>query len=200
MLSTTLSTLRNSPVPGGGSHSPMAPSQAAPSTTTSPIAPPDRPARGTPMRVSPYTWDDLKWIRDQWSGPLIIKSILSADDARACVDIGADAIIVSNHGGRQLEGTPATMRVLPEVVDAVGSQVEVLLDSGVRRGSDVVKALALGARAVLIGRAYLWGLAAAGEPGVRRILSILRADMARTMELLGCHSIDDLDRSWLQPL
>jgi isopentenyl diphosphate isomerase/L-lactate dehydrogenase-like FMN-dependent dehydrogenase len=130
---------------------------------------------------------------------MLLKSILSPEDARRAVDAGADAVIVSNHGGRQLEGTPATMRVLPAIVDEVGSDVEVLVDSGVRRGLDAVKALAVGARAVLIGRPYCYGLAAAGEAGVERVIEVLRADMARTMALMGCESVHDLDRSWIQP-
>jgi isopentenyl diphosphate isomerase/L-lactate dehydrogenase-like FMN-dependent dehydrogenase len=142
----------------------------------------------------------VKWVRDQWDGPLIVKAVLTGEDAVSAVDAGADAVVVSNHGGRQLEGAPATLTVLPEVVDAVNGRAEVLLDSGVRRGSDVVKAIALGARAVLIGRAYCYGLAAAGEDGVARVLSIFRDDIARTMALMGCSSVHDLDRSWLQPL
>ena len=150
------------------------------------------------MRVSPFTWEDLKWVREQWSGPFIIKSILSAEDARACVDVGADAVIVSNHGGRQLESTPATLSVLPEIADAVGSQVEVLMDGGVRRGGDALKAVALGAKAVLIGRPYLYGLMAAGQVGVERILTLMYEDIARTMVLLGCKSVADLDPTWLR--
>ncbi len=150
--------------------------------------------------VSPYTWDDVAWIVEQWDGPVLVKGILSGEDARRAVDVGTRAVVVSNHGGRQLDGAPATMRVLPEVVDAVGDRAEVYVDGGVRRGSDVVKALAVGARAVLIGRPFVYGLAAAGQVGVERVLEILRADMLRTMSLLGCADVKDLDRSYLQPL
>jgi len=160
---------------------------------------PDPRSRVLSMLVSPFTWDDIQWARDRWSGPLIVKGILSADDARRAADAGANAVVVSNHGGRQLDSAPATMRVLPGVVDAVADRIEVLVDGGVRRGSDVVKALAVGARAVLIGRAYLYGLAAGGEAGVGRILQILETEMVRTLALLGCPSVSDLDRSWLEP-
>lgn len=155
-------------------------------------------ARVVAMLASPFTWDDVAWIRGRWSGPLLVKGILSGGDATLAAEAGANAVIVSNHGGRQLEGAPATMRVLPEVVGAVGSRVEVLVDGGVRRGGDVVKALAMGARAVLVGRPYLYCLAAAGEAGVDRMLELLRAEMSRTMSLLGCPDVSDLDRSWLQ--
>ena len=149
--------------------------------------------------VSPYTWEDVAWIAEQWDGPVLVKGILSAEDARHALDAGAKAVVVSNHGGRQLDGAPATMRVLPEVVDAVGGKAEVMLDGGVRRGSDVVKAIAIGAKAVLIGRPFVYGLAAAGQAGVERVIEILRADMVRTLSLLGCAKVGDLDRSWLQP-
>jgi isopentenyl diphosphate isomerase/L-lactate dehydrogenase-like FMN-dependent dehydrogenase len=142
-------------------------------------------------------WNDLAWIREVWNGPLIIKGIQTGDDARRAVDEGADAIVVSNHGGRQLDGVAASLRVLPEVCDAVNGRIEVLVDGGVRRGSDIVKALCLGARAVLIGRAYVYGLAAAGEAGVARALEILGTDMVRTMKLLGVQSIADLDASYI---
>lgn len=150
------------------------------------------------MLASPFTWDDVAWMRAQWTRPLVVKGVLGADDATLAVDAGADAVIVSNHGGRQLDGAPATARVLPEVVDAVGGRTEVLVDGGVRRGGDVVKALALGARAVLVGRAYLYGLAAAGQAGVEQVLDILRAEMSRDLRLLGCPSVTALDRSWLR--
>jgi isopentenyl diphosphate isomerase/L-lactate dehydrogenase-like FMN-dependent dehydrogenase len=151
------------------------------------------------MLASPFTWEDVKWIRDQWSGPLLVKGILSGDDAVLAADVGVDAVVVSNHGGRQLEGAPATLRVLPEVVAATAGRVEVLVDGGVRRGGDVLKAVAMGARAVLIGRAYLYALAAAGEAGVDRMLQIFKVDMTRSMALMGCPSVSELDRSWLQP-
>lgn len=143
------------------------------------------------------TWKDLSWIRELWPGPIIIKGILIGDDARRAVNEGARAIIVSNHGGRQLDGTSASIRALPEVVSAVKGDVEVLMDGGVRRGSDIVKALCLGARAVLIGRAYAYGLGAAGEEGVRRSLQILRNDVERTMLLLGAGDVTQLDSSFV---
>jgi L-lactate dehydrogenase (cytochrome) len=150
------------------------------------------------MLASPFTWADVAWIRDRWSGPVLVKGVLSGEDALHAADAGADAVIVSNHGGRQLEGAPATLRVLPEVVSAVGSRAEVLVDGGVRRGGDVVKALALGARAVMVGRPYLYALAAAGEAGIERMLEVFKLDMSRTMSLMGCTSVSELDRSWLQ--
>jgi isopentenyl diphosphate isomerase/L-lactate dehydrogenase-like FMN-dependent dehydrogenase len=143
------------------------------------------------------TWDDLGWIRKHWSGPIVIKGLLTGDDARRAVDAGAAAVVVSNHGGRQLDGVSPSLRALPEVVAAVGGQVEVLMDGGIRRGSDIVKAICLGAKAVLCGRAYAYGLAAAGEAGVTRALEILRADVDRTLKLLGCTSIAALDRSYV---
>ena len=152
---------------------------------------------GVALEQSTVTWSDLKWIREIWKGPVVIKGVHTGEDARRAVDEGADAIVVSNHGGRQLDGVHATIRVLPEVLEAVGGRIEVLLDSGVRRGGDVVKALCLGARAVLIGRAYAYGLGAAGAPGVARAMEILRVDMIRTMKLLGCRSLADLDRSYV---
>ncbi|HKD48812.1 MAG TPA: alpha-hydroxy acid oxidase [Rhizomicrobium sp.] len=147
---------------------------------------------------SVVTWDDLAWIRRQWKGPIAIKGILTGDDARRACDGGAQAVVVSNHGGRQLDGVAASLDALPEVVRAVGERCEVLMDGGIRRGCDIVKALALGAHAVLIGRGYAYGLAAGGEPGVDRALAILRADLVRTMKLLGCASLVDLDESFLQ--
>jgi len=144
-----------------------------------------------------FVWNDMAWIRDLWSGPIIIKGVLSVEDAQLSLDHGAAAIVVSNHGGRQLDGVSATMRVLPEIVAAVNGRAEVLLDSGIRRGADVVKALCLGARAVLCGRAYAYGLAAAGEAGVTRALEILRSDLERTLKLLGCDSVRNLNRSYV---
>ncbi|MCU1270024.1 MAG: lldD [Acidobacteriaceae bacterium] len=142
-------------------------------------------------------WNDLRWIRECWSGPIVIKGVLIADDARRAVDEGASAVVVSNHGGRQLDSVSPTIRALPEIVSAVGRQTEVLMDGGVRRGSDIVKALCLGARAVLVGRAYAYGLAAAGHPGVTRAIQILRSDVDRTMRLLGCNSVSELDASYV---
>ena len=143
------------------------------------------------------TWDDLKWIRNLWPGLIVIKGVLTGDDARRAVDEGAAAVVVSNHGGRQLDGVRPSLRALPEVVAAVNGRVEILMDGGVRRGSDIVKAICLGARAVLCGRAYAYGLAAAGQAGVTRALEILQADVERTLRLLGCPSIAALDRSYV---
>jgi L-lactate dehydrogenase (cytochrome) len=152
---------------------------------------------GKTLEQSVVSWDDLKWIRELWRGKIMVKGVHTAEDARRVVDEGAHALVVSNHGGRQLDGVPGSIRSLPEVVAAVGSQIEVLVDGGVRRGGDVVKALSLGARAVLVGRAYAYGLAAAGEAGVARAIEILRTDMIRTMKLLGVSSIHDLNRSYI---
>ncbi len=143
------------------------------------------------------TWADLRWIQDCWQGPMVVKGVLTGDDARRAVDAGAAAVSVSNHGGRQLDCVQASVRALPEVVAAVNGQAEVWMDGGVRRGSDIVKALCLGARAVLCGRAYAYGLAAAGEAGVERAIEILRADLERTLKLLGCPSIAALDGSYI---
>jgi len=145
------------------------------------------------------SWDDLEWMVEQWNGPFAIKGVLRAEDAVRAVERGVRGVIVSNHGGRQLDHAPATLDVLPEIVDAVGERADVLVDSGVRRGTDVVKALALGARACLIGRGYLYGLGAAGEAGVDRALALLRAEIERTLALVGCASVRELDRSWLRP-
>ena len=153
---------------------------------------------GTALRRSVVTWEDLRWIRQSWTGPIVIKGVLTGDDARRAVDEGAAAISVSNHGGRQLDGVPASIRALPEVVAAVNGQLEVLMDGGVRRGTDIVKAICLGARAVLIGRAYAYGLAAAGNAGVTRALEILREDVERTLRLLGCASVAQLDSSYVE--
>ena len=150
------------------------------------------------MLASPFTWADIEWMRGRWKKPLLVKGVLTGQDAVRAAEAGADAVIVSNHGGRQLDGAPATVRVLPEVVDAVSGRAEVLLDGGVRRGADVIKAVALGAKAVLVGRPYLYGLAAEGESGVERILEILRSEMARSMRLLGCASVAELDRSYVE--
>ena len=153
---------------------------------------------GAALEASAVCWDDLQWIRDNWDGPLVIKGVHTSDDARRAVDAGAQAIVISNHGGRQLDGVAATLRVLPEVVESVGGRVEILLDGGIRRGSDVVKALCLGAKAVLVGRAYAYGLGAGGEAGVARVIAILRADVLRTLKLLGCASVSALDQSYVK--
>jgi L-lactate dehydrogenase (cytochrome) len=149
-------------------------------------------AYGQWMNSAPPTWADLAWLREQWGGPFMIKGITRPDDARRAVDVGATAISVSNHGGNNLDSTPATIRCLPGVADAVGDQIEVLLDGGIRRGSDVVKAVALGARAVMVGRAYLWGMAAAGERGVTNVLEILRSGVSETLLGLGKSSVHEL--------
>jgi L-lactate dehydrogenase (cytochrome) len=152
---------------------------------------------GAALEASMTSWDDFKWIRDAWGGPIVAKGVHTADDARRAVAEGAAAIVVSNHGARQLDGVAPTIRVLPEVVNAVSGKTDILLDGGIRRGSDIVKALCMGARAVLIGRAYAYGLAAGGQAGVTRALNILRADVIRTMKLLGCAAIKDLDGSFI---
>lgn len=143
------------------------------------------------------TWEDLTWIRKTWNGPIVVKGILTGEDAKRAVDAGAAAVVVSNHGGRQLDSVSATIRALPEVVAAVRGQTEVLMDGGIRRGSDIVKAICLGAQAVLVGRAYAYGLAAAGFPGIMRALEILRTDLERTLRLLGCASVSALNPSYV---
>ena len=153
---------------------------------------------GAALEQSMVSWSDFKWIREIWQGPIIVKGVHTADDARQAIDNGASAVVVSNHGGRQLDGVAPTLRVLPEVIAAVNGQVEVLLDGGIRKGSDVVKAVCVGARAVLVGRAYAYGLGAAGASGVARAIDILRTGIIRTMRLLGCSSVRDLDRSFVQ--
>jgi isopentenyl diphosphate isomerase/L-lactate dehydrogenase-like FMN-dependent dehydrogenase len=152
---------------------------------------------GLALEQSAVTWRDLQWIRAAWNGPIVVKGVHTGDDARRAIDAGASVVVVSNHGGRQLDGVHPTLRVLPEVVDAVDGRIEVLLDGGIRRGSDIVKALCLGARAVLIGRAYAYGLGAAGEAGVTRAIEILRTDFIRTLKLLGCPSVAELDGSFV---
>jgi pre-mycofactocin synthase len=151
-------------------------------------------AYGEWLQTPPPGWDDVAWLREQWGGMFMLKGVCRVDDAKRAVDAGVSAISVSNHGGNNLDGTPATIRALPAVADAVGGQVEVLLDGGVRRGSDVVKALALGARAVMIGRAYLWGLAANGQAGVENVLDILRNGVDSALLGLGKASVRDLGR------
>jgi L-lactate dehydrogenase (cytochrome) len=143
------------------------------------------------------TWADLAWLRERWPGPLLVKGTLTAEDARLAVECGVDGIVVSNHGGRQLDGAPASIDALAEVADAVGDQVELLVDGGVRQGTDVIKARALGARAVLVGRPWLYGLAAGGEAGVAGVLEIFRAEIDRALALLGRQRFDDVDASAL---
>ncbi|MGA7886793.1 MAG: alpha-hydroxy acid oxidase [Acidobacteriaceae bacterium] len=152
---------------------------------------------GSALSHAGASWEDLRWIRELWPGPIVAKGVLSGDDARRAADEGAAAVVVSNHGGRQLDCVSASLHALPEVVQAVGDQVEVLVDGGVRRGSDIAKAICLGARAVLIGRAYAYGLAAAGEAGVARAIQILKDELDLTLTLLGCPSVDQLDATYL---
>jgi isopentenyl diphosphate isomerase/L-lactate dehydrogenase-like FMN-dependent dehydrogenase len=155
-------------------------------------------ARATQEQIlaspSPVTWADLRQVRALWQGPLVVKGVLGPEQCERMIDEGVDAVIVSNHGGRQLDGVPATIEALPAVVDAVAGRAEVLLDGGVRRGTDVLKALALGARAVLVGRPYLFGLAAGGQAGVEKVLDLLHLELDRAMALAGCPSVDDVDR------
>ncbi len=151
-------------------------------------------AYGEWMQTPPPSWDDVAWIVGEWGGPVMLKGVCRVDDARRAVDAGVAAISVSNHGGNNLDTTPAPIRALPAVAEAVGDRIEVLLDGGVRRGSDVVKALALGARAVMIGRAYLWGLAANGQAGVENVLDILRGGIDSALLGLGRSSVDELCR------
>ena len=163
---------------------------------------PDGPMRyaavAAALEQSVVSWADLKWIREIWKGPIVIKGILTAEDGERAVDAGAAGVMVSNHGGRQLDGVLPALRALPEVVAAVRGRIDVLMDGGIRRGSDIVKALALGARAVLVGRAYAYGLGAAGGVGVTRAIEILTADLNRTLRLLGCASLADLDPSMIE--
>lgn len=147
--------------------------------------------------ASPFSWDDVTHLRKRWDGSFVVKGILTAEDARRAVGCGANAVVVSNHGGRQLDCTPATFDALPGVVASVGDDIEVLVDGGIRRGAHVVAALARGARAVMVGRPYLYGLAAAGERGVERVLDVLAAEMRRTMVLMGCPSVDRLGPEWV---
>ncbi len=169
-----------------------------PDLTVPNMALPGRPAPGffaayrDWMTVPPPSWADIAWLRDQWGGPFLVKGVMRPDDARRAVDVGATAVSVSNHGGNNLDGTPASIRALPAVAAAVGDRAEVLLDGGIRRGADVVKAVALGARAVMIGRACLWGLAAAGPAGVRNVFDVLRAGMDSALLALGRSSVRDL--------
>jgi isopentenyl diphosphate isomerase/L-lactate dehydrogenase-like FMN-dependent dehydrogenase len=152
---------------------------------------------GAALARAVVTWEDLSWIRRIWPGPIFVKGVLTGEDARRAIGEGVAGVIVSNHGGRQLDSAPASLRALPEIVKAVNGRAEVLMDGGVRRGSDIVKALCLGARAVLIGRAYAYGMAAAGEAGIARAIEILRADVERTLALLGCASVAALDSSYV---
>jgi len=150
------------------------------------------------LAQSVVTWEDMSWLRKAWAGPIVVKGVLTGDDARRALDEGAAGVVVSNHGGRQLDGAAASLRALPEVVKAVNGRAEVLMDGGIRRGSDIAKAICMGARAVLIGRAYAYGLGAAGEAGVARAIEILHADLQRTLALLGCSSVSELNRSYVE--
>jgi L-lactate dehydrogenase (cytochrome) len=160
------------------------------STTSIPQAP-----RGNRPNV---TWNDIEWLRSIWKGPFVVKGILGAEDAQLAVDCGADALVVSNHGGRQLDGAPATIRALPEVRQQVGRSVQILIDGGVHRSSDVVKAIAAGADAALIGRFYLYGMAVGGEAGVRRVLQLFHEELSRTLKLIGRRSIAEIDGSCIE--
>ena len=144
------------------------------------------------------SWSDFAWLRDAWPGKLFVKGVLSVEDAQLAADHGADGIFVSNHGGRQLDGVPSPVEQLPHIAAAVGSRLVIMVDGGIRRGSDIIKALALGADMVFVGRAAMYGLAAGGEPGVRRALQLLRAEMDRVLALLGCASIEDLGPQYLR--
>jgi isopentenyl diphosphate isomerase/L-lactate dehydrogenase-like FMN-dependent dehydrogenase len=150
------------------------------------------------LEQSVVVWDDLRWIRDQWNGKIVIKGVMTADDALCAIDYGADGIVVSNHGARQLDCVSPTLRVLPQIARAVNGSIDLMFDGGIRRGSDIVKALCLGADAVLLGRAYAYGLAAAGEAGVNRAIEILRADVVRTLKLLGVGSVAELNPSHVE--
>jgi L-lactate dehydrogenase (cytochrome) len=149
------------------------------------------------LESAQVSWTDLKWIRQLWDGPIVIKGVMTPDDARRSVDEGAQGIVVSTHAGRQLDGVAGSLRVLPGIVEAVGDKTEVLFDGGIRRGADVVRAMSLGARAVLLGRGYAYGMAAAGDAGIERAIEIFRADIIRTLKLLGCPSISQVDSSYV---
>ena len=172
-----------------------------------PNAPPHEDGRsmqlseaGARLTASAPDWEDVKWVRDQWQGKLVVKGVLRVDDALKAAEIGADAISVSNHGGKVLDAAPAALSVLPEISEAVGTRIEVLLDGGVRRGADVVRARALGAKAVMIGRPYLWGLACRGGRGVSEVLSLFERGMRSTLRQIGCPSFEALNRDWIYTL
>ncbi|HWU54305.1 MAG TPA: alpha-hydroxy acid oxidase [Rhizomicrobium sp.] len=149
------------------------------------------------LESAQVSWTDLKWIRELWNGPIVMKGVMTADDARRSVDHGAQGIVVSTHAGRQLDGVAGSLRVLPGILEAVGAQIDVIFDGGIRRGSDVVKAIGLGAKAVLLGRGYAYGMAAAGDDGIERAIEIFKADIIRTLKLLGCSSISQVDSSYV---
>ena len=150
---------------------------------------------GAALESAQVSWTDLKWIREVWNGPIVIKGVMTTDDARRSVDEGAQGIVVSTHAGRQLDGVAGSLRVLPGIVEAVKGKTEILFDGGIRRGADMVRAIALGADAVLLGRGYAYGMAAAGDAGIERAIEIFRSDIIRTLKLLGCPSIQALDSS-----
>jgi L-lactate dehydrogenase (cytochrome) len=155
-----------------------------------------RRSRSPERRVTTCpTWADIEWIREQWKRPLVVKGILTADDARRARDRGADGVVVSNHGGRQLDSVPGTLRVLPAIKAAVGDDLEIFIDGGIRRGADIVKALALGADACMVGRPYIYGLSAAGQAGVERVLEIFRGELTRALGQMGLASVDEIDAS-----
>ncbi|UXA13186.1 mycofactocin biosynthesis FMN-dependent deaminase MftD [Mycobacterium sp. SMC-8] len=168
------------------------PDLTAPNLADGGTAPTFFGAYGEWMQTPLPTWEDIAWLREQWGGPFMLKGVMRVDDARRAVDAGVTAISVSNHGGNNLDGTPAPVRALPAIATAVGDQIEIVLDGGIRRGSDVVKAVALGARAVMIGRAYLWGLATGGQAGVENVLDILRGGIDSALLGLGLSSIHEL--------
>lgn len=168
------------------------PDLTAPNLADGGTAPTFFGAYGEWMQTPPPSWEDIAWLREQWGGPFMLKGVMRVDDAKRAVDAGVTAISVSNHGGNNLDGTPAPVRALPAIAEAVGGQLEVVLDGGVRRGSDVVKALALGARAVMVGRAYLWGLAAGGQAGVENVLDVIRGGIDSALMGLGVSSIQEL--------
>ncbi|MFE9098891.1 pre-mycofactocin synthase MftD [Streptomyces sp. NPDC007264] len=176
----------------------FAKSRRIPDLTVPNLAPPGGSAPtffgayGEWMQTPPPSWEDVKWMREEWGGPFLLKGVTRVDDARRAVEAGVTAVSVSNHGGNNLDTTPATIRLLPSVAEAVGDQIEVLLDGGIRRGGDVAKALALGARAVLIGRAYLWGLGANGQAGVENVLDLLRSGLDSAVLGLGHSSVHEL--------
>ena len=149
------------------------------------------------LESAQVSWSDLKWIRELWDGPIVMKGVITVDDAKRSVDHGAQGIVVSTHAGRQLDGVAGSLRVLPGVLEAVGDKIDVIFDGGIRRGADVVKAMAMGAKAVLLGRGYAYGMAAAGDAGIERAIEIFRADIVRTLKLLGCTSISQLDPSYI---
>jgi isopentenyl diphosphate isomerase/L-lactate dehydrogenase-like FMN-dependent dehydrogenase len=155
-------------------------------------------ARGPGLLASSLAWEDLGWVRELWSGPIVIKGVLTGDDGRRAMDEGAVAVIVSNHGGRQLDYAEATLQALPEVLRAVDGRGEVLVDGGVRRGTDVLKALSIGAKAVLVGRPWVYGLGAAGQRGVEAVLELLRDSMERNMALLGCRAVKELGPDYIR--